>query len=312
MAARPYDFLGPLFRGEVVHPGLDLTTRPLARIVGAFDDAEVDAAEMSISRYVAGRLAGDDEFTAVPAFVYRGFRHRSFYVRADSDLHTLADLPGRSVGSDRWSDSGTVWTRAALRHSGVAQDDVKWVVGPFPAVERAALEPVFPAGTTVLEPGESVLAKLLEGNVDAITLSRAPAELGSGTRAPALRRLVMDYSEAEREYYLSTGVYPIFHLVVVRTAWLTRHPAGAAMLSATLAASWRQWWASALDMAEPNLPWGLAAMEAASIGFPDVLPPTGGLTEIDRTTMRAFVDELCAQHLSETSVEPDALFARLV
>lgn len=308
VAVRPYDFLGPVFRGEVDVDDLDLSLRPLAKIVGALDDPAVCAAEMSISRYVLGRLAGDTSLIALPAFVYRGFRHRSFYVRSDSPLRSMADLAGRTVGSDRWSDSGTVWSRAALRQSGVAQDDVTWVVGPFPPAELDALADALPDGTTVLDAGESAMAALLDGSVDAVTLSRAPAELSSPPGSPLVRRLLVDYPVAERDYYAATGVFPIFHLVVARSAWVEAHPEAAAALAAVLAASWRRWWANGLDMADPNLPWGLAQMESATAGFPSVLPPTGQLTDIDRTTMSAFAAELRSQQLSATSMEPDALF----
>jgi 4,5-dihydroxyphthalate decarboxylase len=118
MTLRAYDHTCPLLLGDVPTPGVRLTIDHRAALTLQFPDG-LDVAEVSFNRYTLARARGDDTLVGLPAFVLQGFRHRNFFVRADSALTSLAQLRGRRVGTNSWPDTGTMWARAAMRDAGV-------------------------------------------------------------------------------------------------------------------------------------------------------------------------------------------------
>lgn len=310
LAIRPYDYLGPLLAGDTSSSDLDLRVTPHSRIAGVIEAGDVDAAEMSLSAYVRGRLAGDERFQAIPTALYRGFRHRSFYVSQESPLGSLAELRGCTIGADRWVDSGMVWSRAALRHAGVDLAGVKWIVGPFVEPEESEIRELLPAGSELLPRENRLLDELSSGRVDAIMSSRAPKELYEpDLGSQGIRRLLVDYRSAEEEYFNDTRVYPVFHILVVRREWFDANPTGAEALADAISMSWTSWWNSTLELAYPNLPWGLPEQESTTVLFENGVPPTGDLTRDNVVAaMRSFSEELMAQGLSPKVVESSRLF----
>src|SRR5262249_4102423 len=114
MILRAYDHTAPLLIGDAPTPGVRLTIDHHAPLTLQFPDG-LDIAEVSFNRYTLARARGDDTLAGLPAFVLQGFRHRNFFVRADSTLTRLADLRGRKLGTNAWPDTGTMWARAAMR-----------------------------------------------------------------------------------------------------------------------------------------------------------------------------------------------------
>lgn len=127
---------------------------------------------LSVSSYVLQLSRGDIEYTAVPVFLSRAFRHSGFYVRAGSGINDVAQLAGRSVGVPECQmTAGAVWMRGILADEhAVATKSIHWCTGALNAGirrERLALD----------LPDESVVIPIDHGETLAAR-SKAMARLG--------------------------------------------------------------------------------------------------------------------------------------
>ena len=124
MAVRDWDYLTPLALGDVKAEGIELILDRVATLPENLGtDTRYDASEISFSRYVTGRAAGDTGITGYPNFMMRGFRHRCIITTRDSGLTRLEDLRGKRIGLTGWQDSGNTWTRAAMAKAGIGRTE---------------------------------------------------------------------------------------------------------------------------------------------------------------------------------------------
>jgi 4,5-dihydroxyphthalate decarboxylase len=311
MILRAYDCFGPLHQGDVPIPGLRLAIDRHAALPLVLDDG-IDLAETSFNRYILGRAKGDDRLVGLPAFVMRGFRHRNFFVRAESPLGRLADLAGRRVGTNSWAESGTLWARAAMRDAGVGVEDVRWVLGPLDGATPPARghssphDPPSPKGAVVLAPGETLLGELAAGRIDAVTTAFAPEEVFR--KGGALRRLVRDYRAAETDYHRRTGLYPAFHIVVARRAFAEARPEAVTAVYDAMRRSFDLWIEKTKRFADAS-PWAMAELETLLGDFAEDTPPFGLGTDAHRRMVTAMCQEQEAQGLIARACDPEALFA---
>jgi 4,5-dihydroxyphthalate decarboxylase len=62
---------------------------------------------------------------------------------------------------------------------------------------------------------------LADGDLDALQTPRVPSPFSNGDRR--VRRLFDDVVTVERDYYAATGIFPIMHVVVLRSDVYKRH-----------------------------------------------------------------------------------------
>ena len=97
-----FDRTRALVDGSVALPGYRLRFLPFPSVGDLFrrmaQEAEFDAAEMSLSTYMLMRGRGDHRLVGIPVFPSRAFRHGQVYVHADSGIVEPADLAGCAVG----------------------------------------------------------------------------------------------------------------------------------------------------------------------------------------------------------------------
>ncbi|WP_275633753.1 hypothetical protein [Psychromarinibacter halotolerans] len=271
---------------------------------------DVDVAEVSFNRYVLARGRSEEDLLGIPAYVLRGFRHRNFFVRRDSDLTELSQLCGRRLATNSWSDSGTLWARAALRDAGVGMDDVEWIVGQFDA--HTASRPLYsgdlvpPADATRLEDGDTLMQALLEGRVDAITTAFAPPCVF--TPDGPIRRLVLNYPAVEAAYHDRCGVYPAFHIMAFRRSYAMENPDIVVATCVALRKSWEVWWLKARRFAEAS-PWSMADLDNMAGRFADDTPPFGQHSAGHRRMLKTICAEQYAQGLVPQATDPKSLFA---
>jgi 4,5-dihydroxyphthalate decarboxylase len=178
---------------------------------------EFDVAELSLSSYVISRRSADPPFVAVPVFPSRSFRHSGVYVRREGGIERPEDLRGKRVGVAEYQLTANVWIRGILaEHHGLAADDVTYVTGGLEdprRIEKIKLE--LPDSIRVeAAPTGATLAELLaEGGIDAIYSPRAPSTLGAG----GVTRLFEDFPARERAYFEATRIFPIMHVLVIRS-----------------------------------------------------------------------------------------------
>jgi 4,5-dihydroxyphthalate decarboxylase len=145
LVIRDYDYLAPLYGGDVVPDGLNLIIDRKTPMAQAYGDPSVEASELSLSRFLIGLSNHDRPFVGIPFFPMRAFRHRCFFVRRDRTFPGLKQLEGMRVGTNGWPDTGNTWTRAALREQGILIERIRWWVGrvdeDYPESPQGALPP---------------------------------------------------------------------------------------------------------------------------------------------------------------------------
>ena len=212
---------GPIIDGTVKIAGVDLTwlveyPGDLFRRMLQFE--EFDAAEMSISFYMALVSRGDKRFVGVPVFPIRHFRHGYIFVRNDAGINVPKDLIGKRIGMPEYPMTAALWIRAILHHEyGVTAPECEWFQGGFETpgfASRFPLEMPSEIHVTTIPDNKSLVGMLMDGEIDAIIGPGVPSPVKRGD--PRVRRLLPNYRELERDYYQRTGFFPMDHTVVIR------------------------------------------------------------------------------------------------
>jgi len=313
LSMRTYDHLTPLFLGNVETPGVNLVLDQASDLMVTNDrlmDGGFHAAEVSFNRYAIGIAKGDDSLVGLPAFILRNFRHRCWYVRRDSPLTELKELKGKRVGTDSWNDTGTMWSRAAMRDSGVDITDVKWVLGKLsPAVAQKAARPgtdsLPKGGAERLADGHYLLDALANDEIDAITTAATPDDIYK--EDGRFRRLVVDYPGAEADFHKRNGFRPGLHIIAARKDYAEAHPEALLALYEALKESWAIWWAKTKRFAD-SAPWMAKQVEIMLRDFADEMPPYGLESEAHRKLAAYICKEQFEQGLVPEQADPGQLF----
>ena len=175
-------------------------------------ELEFDVAEMALSTYLCARAFGK-AFTAIPVFLTRSFYHNNIVYNIRSGINSPTDLAGRKVGVRSYTLTPGVWTRGILQSVyGLDLDSVTWVISGDEHVEEYVAPP-----NVVYVQGGDLSNMLLSGEID--------AAIGAGPpNSPDVQPLFSDADQADAEWFNSTGVYPISHMLVVKNDQLEANP----------------------------------------------------------------------------------------
>lgn len=227
-ACESYDRIRALQDGRVRPEGIDLNILALPVEETFYRQAryrEFDVSEMSLSSYLLTLDSDDPPFVALPVFPSRMFRHQSIYVNTGSGIAAPADLIGKRVGVPEYQLTAVVWQRGILaEHHGVPVESVRYFTGGMEQPgrsEKIRLRLPPEISVTPIGPGQTLSALLADGELDAVYAAGEPAGFG---RLPRIGRLFEDFQSAEVDYYRTTGIFPIMHVVVVRRTLYERHP----------------------------------------------------------------------------------------
>jgi len=303
IACGRYDRTQPLIDGRVAPEGVDLTfipLRPGETFWRMLNHSEFDASEMSLSSYSILRSEGDTRFIAIPVFPSRVFRHSAIYLPVRSRIEKPQDLKGARVGVGDYQMTAAVWVRQLLAHEyGVMPHDIEWVTGrPVRAVRK-------PEGVRIVPmPSDMTLEGMLErGEIDALASVMIPEGLGT-----SVRRLFADFRAVETAYFKKTGIFPIMHTFVLKTALYEKNP--------WLAISFYRAFCRARDLAyrtiydtdalAVGLPWVIDEMEVAHKIFgPQIWDYS---IEGSRPTLEALVAAVHEQGLASRRMSVEELF----
>jgi 4,5-dihydroxyphthalate decarboxylase len=316
LGCRPYDTLSSLFIGLIETPGINLQCRALKDIGNARNallqegpDA-LEAAEMSFNRYVGDHANGNTDILGLPAFIVRSFRHRYWFVRADSPFETFADIAGSRVGTDSWNDTGTLWARAAMRDAGVDIADVHWKLGPVnPTVvskPKFATDSVPKSAFTELEAGDFQIEALREKRIDVLTTAHTPDSVY--LEGGEFRRLLRNYGDVERDYHRRRGYRPVMHIVAMRRSFAMEHPQAVRALYEALKASWVMWWERFKRFPEAT-PWASEGVATFLRDFSQEIPPYGTATSAHQRMLADMCSEQYEQGIVASPADPKKLFA---
>jgi 4,5-dihydroxyphthalate decarboxylase len=272
---------------------------------------EFDVAEMSLSSYIVSLFRENPPLIAIPVFVSRAFRHSGIFIHTGSGIRQPSDLIGKRIGNPEYQLTAIVWIRGILsdeycvpitsvRYFTGGQEEAgrieKTGIGLPPEIQ---IEPI-PAG--------KILSKMLEsGEVDALYAPRAPSTLL--TNPNHVQRLFPDYPSVERDYYAKTKIFPIMHVIVIRSELYERYPWVAQSLYKAFVAAKRLADEELRESAalKVMLPWVLShVQETERLMGRDFWPY--GLEE-NAHTLRTFLRYSWEQGLSRRLLEPQELFA---
>ena len=309
-----YDLVRPLRDGTVSAEGMEITfvgiDKPPEVHWRMGIHSEFDAAEMSFGTYVAGKARGDFPFVAIPAFVYRKFRHSAAYVNVNAGITRPEDLKGKRVGVPEWQMTATVWLRGILQDEhGVAVAGVKWVTGGLETGGRKEKIPLqLPPEITVknIPQSENLSALLMAGEIDALLSAQVPRPYIK--RLAQIRRLYANPRQAEADYFRRTGIFPIMHVMVIREELYRRHRWVAQSLFKALLEAKTVCIESAFknDSLHSFLPWAGNLTEEIRELMGEDFWPYG--VERNRKTIETFLRYAREQGLSRRQLETEELF----
>ena len=301
-------------RIEIPNVTLNCEIHPTSKLFPwAVQEARFDITEMSVSSYILQLSRGGSEYTAIPAFVSRAFRHSGFFARAGSGIESPADFAGRRIGVPEYQMTAAVWMRGILADEyGVDCDTIHWRTGALDGgVRRERLELELPQGMKVepITEGDSLQAMLLRGEIDGLLAPKPPLAFLEGN--PDLIRLLPDFEKVEQDYHRKTGFFPIMHLIGVRKSIADENPQlvrdlydGFVAARDTAMDRLRSVWLGNANRL--TLPWLGASMERtlATLG-PDYWSYGFAANRAEIATICRYSVE---QHLAKSLVEPEALF----
>jgi 4,5-dihydroxyphthalate decarboxylase len=311
-----YDLVRPLRDGKVRAEGMEINFVPIDKPPEVHwrmgIHGEFDAAEMSFGTYVAGKARGDFPFVAIPAFVYRKFRHSAAYINTNSGIARPEDLAGKRIGVPEWQMTATIWLRGILQDDhGIRVTDVRWFTGGLETWGRKEKIPLqLPREINVesIPEGENLSAMLVAGKIDALLTAQVPGPYVK--RMPQIKRLFANPRQAEEDYFRRTGIFPIMHVIVIREELYRRHHwVAQSLFKALLEAK-----AICIDSAVKNdsihsiLPWAGNYLEETRELMGEDFWPYG--VEPNRKTIETFLRYAGEQGLTPRPLKTEDLFVK--
>ena len=301
LAISPYDHVR-----DLAPQGIDLTVLSLQveEIFFRFTRyREWDVSEMSFGKALALISQGEPGFVAIPVFPSRVFRHSAIYLGKDSPVGKPKDLEGRRVGIPEWAQTAGVYVRGLLQHEhDVDLRRIQWVqagVHQRGRVEKVSLK--LPPGTTIVPAPDRTLSEMLaKGELDAAISAREPQ---------GAKRLFPDYAPLELDYWKRTRIFPIMHVVVIRSEAYRRDRWIAMNLYQAFREAKRRSMARLHEISASHIPLPWMADHAdrwrAAIG--EDLWPYG--VEPNRATLEAFAQYAFEQGVCQRRVTLEEMFA---
>jgi 4,5-dihydroxyphthalate decarboxylase len=162
------------------------------------------------------------DYTLLPVFPLRIFRHKSIFIRTDRGINRPEDLKGKKVATPGFSSTSITWIRGILQHEyGIKPTDVEWFVSETDSSaadvgERSEHEIMIPKNLKVQKgpKGKDESDMLADGDVDALFHAAEPRCYLEGN--PKVSRLFPEFRSVEQAYYRKTGIFPIMHAVAIR------------------------------------------------------------------------------------------------
>jgi 4,5-dihydroxyphthalate decarboxylase len=181
---------------------------------------------------------GFRDYTLIPIFISRVFRHRNVFVHTDSGIDRPEDLKGKRVGTPGYGMSANTWIRGFLKDEyGVEADDMGWIETTLSSdagdlggsawssfKEDGTFSNFLPADFPLRQgpPGIDESELLLSGQCDALITAITPKAFLEGNKK--IKRLFPDVKRTEQEYFEKTGMFPIMHVIGVRNSAISQNP----------------------------------------------------------------------------------------
>ena len=228
IACWDYDRVRPMMDGRVRIEGAVanfLSLAPEETFFRAFRDGEFEVSELSLSSTLMQLSRGECRYTPIPVFPSRSFRHSSIYIRVGSGIERPQDMSGRRIAVSEYQVTAAMTARGLLQDEyGVRPSDIHWIqAGLEQAGRQDKVGWVPPADVRIDKVADRTIAELIDdGTVDGFISPRAPSWF-----APAqgkVRRLFPEDGSHEADWYHKRGVFPIMHVIGIRSDVLAANP----------------------------------------------------------------------------------------
>ena len=230
-----YDRVAALATGKVKIEGCDLEFTPgkIGEMNNeAFGGSQTfDISEIGLIPFILA-YANDDfrDYTLLPVFPLRVFRHKSIFIRTDREINKPEDLRGKTIATPGYSSTSLTWIRGLMQDEyGISPSDIQWVTsGKDSSADISGTvsgyENLIPDGLNVKtgSPDKDESDLLESGEVDALFHAIQPRGFIQGH--PKIARLFPDSRAAEQTYFEKTGIFPIMHAVAIRKSLLDENP----------------------------------------------------------------------------------------
>jgi len=224
MMVGDYEIVRALKDGTVKPKGIDLVvakypgTRVIHDQVAAGRACDIN--EFNAGAYVVQKHNGREDFTALPVFLHRRFRHGFIYVNTSKGVAKPTDLIGRRVACRTLGAAANYWMRGHLEEDhAVPHRAITWVIE---SEDDASLQAPAELKIERLARGKNVEDMLLAGEVDAMIAPNVTRMVGEGD--PRVARLFPNYREIEAAYFRRTGLFPIMHVTTIPSKTVAKHP----------------------------------------------------------------------------------------
>ncbi len=190
-----------------------------------------DISEIGLHPFIlAYAIGGFRDYTLLPIFPLKAFRHKSIFIRTDRGINKPEDLRGKTIATPGFSSTSLTWIRGVLQDEyGVSSNEVEWVMSGKDSSANISgkvseYENLIPDGLNVKtgSPDKDESDLLESGEVDALFHAVQPRAFVEGD--PAIGRLFPDSRAVEQAYFKKTGIFPIMHAVAIRKSLLKEHP----------------------------------------------------------------------------------------
>jgi 4,5-dihydroxyphthalate decarboxylase len=318
-AGYEYDRVAPLTEGQIPVEGceLDFEADKIGQLNShVFAGPQTrDFTEIGLHPFMLA-YANDNfrDYTLLPVFPLRAFRHKSIFIRSDRGITTPSDLRGKKIATPGYSSSSLTWIRGILQHEyGVAPTDVEWIVSAADSSSKVTggasrFENIIPEGLQVARgpEGKDESEMLADGDVDALFHAVEPRCYVEGH--PQVNRLFSDFRSVERNYFSKTGIFPIMHAVAMRKQLIEAQPWLPAALFKAYSEAKRVAFRELKTMGWANisLPWIAQEIEETRSLMGENFWPYG--IEANRKSLEALFEYSYEQGLANKRLEIEELF----
>ena len=190
-----------------------------------------DISEIGLHPFILAYAIGDfRDYTLLPIFPLKVFRHKSIFIRTDRGINKPEDLRGKTIATPGFSSTSLTWIRGILQDEyGISPNDVEWVLSGKDSGKNlsgtvSGYENLVPDGLIIKtgSPYKDESDLLESGEVDALFHALQPRAFIEGD--PTVGRLFPNSRAAEQAYFKKTGIFPIMHAVAIRKSLLEEHP----------------------------------------------------------------------------------------
>ena len=222
MTCGPYDRARALIDGTVTVKNVDLKISVNSNDASRQQQSlerKFDIVEFYSGMYIMDLPYRTFGFTAIPIFVKRMFRHSYIYINKRKGIRTVADLNGKRIGVQAWSNTTSLWCRGILEEDhGLDVRSVTWVAEKQDSI--GDWQPPAWLRLEIAPPGATLEKLLTAGSIDVAITTKTLAPNGH----PDVDFLFPNYPELERQWFSRTGFFPIMHTLLIKNEVLEQHP----------------------------------------------------------------------------------------